>query len=326
MIKSTLLKPVKQKVTLPASSIKLTGKHAVYSYDPKNPKTTLKGAGELSSSYLGVNESNGGLVIVKRLNPQLRNHHKALQRFYRENRIQSEVFPDDFNSEIIEFYNDILLIRNYIAGYSLKDLMSWRLSRRVNSKFTVNCMLSVADKLAKIHQKGIIHCDIKPENIIVEFQKGRGTICWDNPTVHIIDFGLARLTHEDQNKNGEKLPFSMIYGAPEQMLNIKELINPTTDLFSVGVTFFSLLTKKSPYPETHPLKLMQLQLVKPLARNWRINSNLFAILSKLTSKPLLGKPPHFYTQPELVKLVNESQTKRHITAEELRVDLLQIKK
>jgi serine/threonine protein kinase len=309
---------------LTGKPITLTGKQNSYSFYPHDSNSILKGTGELSSSFIGRNTTEDFPVIIKKLNPRLLQNKNAVERFYREHQVYSHLLGNEARSEVINYGDDIFFVRKFINGINLKDLMKWRFSLKVDTPFAVSCMLSICQWLSKLHQKETIHCDVKPENIIVEFSAGQNTIDWAKPKVHLIDYGLAFTKSEHKSIPKQKLPFSMVYGAPEQMLNFWELVNPTTDLFSLGITIYSLLSRKSPYPESHPLKLMQLQLVQTLPQSKRIPQSLHSILSKLTNKPLLTKPPRFFSRSELYDLVKESQAKRYQNTGELEIDLLQI--
>lgn len=302
------------------SKIVLQGECNVYTYYPNDSKSILKAKGELNSSFVGTNDK-GERVVIKKLNSQLKDQLHALRRFKRELKACSELEVGQSRPEIIQQAESLYLIRRFVSGISLKDLLVSSYSNKISPVFTAKCLLSLLNTLGLIHQKGIVHCDIKPENIIVEQNALADHPDSENPQVHLIDFGLAEFVSTPRHKWERKLPFSMIFGAPEQMLNLKELINPTTDLFSAGVTFYYLLNRKSPYPVSHPLKLLQLQLVHPLPSTKRIPEDLFSIMNRLTVKPLLTKPPHLYTKNELLSLVKESQAKRYQSVDEVVIDL-----
>ena len=285
----------------------LTGKHDVYSFSPNNKKFILKNKGELNSSYIGYCQSTNIKVVIKRLNPDLLLNSNALERFAREDSVTKAIKPDSFLSEIVHDKDEIYFVRKYIEGNSVKNLLSGKYRKKVSLLFSLKCLTSALESLSQLHRKGIIHCDIKPENIIVENKENSFLPDWENPKVHLIDFGLSRFLNQNENDNKTKLPFSLIYGAPEQMLNFRELIGPSTDFFSLLVTFYSMLIKKNPYSETNPLKLIQIQLISPLQYKSSIPKNLFFLIEKATAKPRIVKPPRLYTRSELFTLVNNAQ-------------------
>ena len=87
------------------------------------------------------------------------------------------------------------------------------------------------------------------------------------------------------------MSFALIYSPPEQVLNCPELINATTDIYSLAITLYELLTRKVPFSNPHPTLLMHLQLVQALPKHRNIPDLLFEILQRATAKYSFQRPP-----------------------------------
>ena len=111
-----------------------------------------------------------------------------------------------------------------------------------------------------LHDKGIIHCDIKPDNILITGDR----------TVKISDFGVG-------SKNGAKLKgLSPAFIAPEHMIDCEEArANPATDLFALGVSFYWLLTGAHPYyPDHEPMLFQEAYFKKTPTRPTTLNPTI----------------------------------------------------
>ena len=127
------------------------------------------------------------------------------------------------------------LLMEYLEGPSLHDLLNDRPKRRLGIHDALRLSIHIGGALCHIHERGLVHLDVKPANIIVV--KGRPVLC---------DFGIARWLR------GERRPRGVIgtegYIAPEECL--REKITPAADIFGLGVTLYELLTGKLPFPDS----------------------------------------------------------------------------
>ncbi len=302
------------------SIIRLTGKLDNYLLDPNNRDCVLKTNGELSSSQIGYKVSDGSKVIIKRIHPRLMGNQDAIKRFAREASFQVIHPGIECIRELIYQDNNIFLVRDYIEGIDLKSLLNGKWRKLITTRFVVNCTIKTLEALEELHKNNIIHCDIKPSNIVL-LNALENSPDFSNPGIKLIDFGLAQNYLELRNDRKTKLPFSFIYAPPEQVLGFHELINPTCDIYSLGVTMYELLCMKTPFHNENPMITLQLQIAGKLTKNRRIDDKLFDIIAKATSKPALTRPPNSYSKRELNKLLKEAQNKRYQTASDFRQDL-----
>ncbi len=198
------------------------------------------------------------------------------------------------------------LVKQYIPGKSLKEVKTGKISFAEMK----GALLSLCDTLGFLHDKGIIHADIKPPTSSAFYRKGTA------PQPVLIDFGLARW---DKLQYADSL-FSFIYGAsPEQVLGFGGLMGPWGRLFSSGITAYETLTGEPVYDfdtESGPAILEQAQLAYPLPKHGALPPDWYAFLLYLCQKPLLRKPHYHYSRQELQELLKESAERRPKNAHE----------
>ncbi len=179
---------------------------------------------------------------------------------------------------IEKYQNTIVLILEDFGGDSLKQLISDRI---LSLKEFLFCAIQTADNLGNIHAANIIHKDINPSNII-----------WEPITkqVKIIDFGIAsRLPRENPIlKNPEQLEGTLAYLSPEQTGRINRSIDYRTDLYSLGATFYEILTGQLPFTAKDTMELVHCHIAKNPTPVYKINANVPQIISDIVMK-LLAK-------------------------------------
>ena len=293
--------------------ILLIGQHDKYVLTISNPKNILKANGEICSTFIGTSQSNGQKVIVKRFHKYLNNNPLYCFRAEREYEGLSKCTRQ--NPELIIQDDTKYLVRDFTEGIDLQKIITGKYKAKITVQQKILIVIEALKVLKRIHYEGFVHCDIKPGNIIV--RKVDDVINFDNPQVDIIDFGLIRKPSEPLCNKGDKLPFSLIYSSPEQILNLWELIQPKTDIYAMGVTLWQLLTSKNPWESSNPLMRIQLQLVVPLPQHKSIPDSVFEVVVRATSKARLPKPPRFYSHNQLLEFEQEAIANRYASADEM---------
>jgi predicted ATPase/signal transduction histidine kinase/CheY-like chemotaxis protein/tRNA A-37 threonylcarbamoyl transferase component Bud32 len=209
--------------------------------------------GDTTCIYRAVRESAPTPVIIKTLKAkypsieqlsQLRHEYKILQTL----RIEGITKP----LTLERYQNGLALILSDIGGESLKKLI-------VNQSFDLKDFLQIAiqlaSTLAQLHHNNIIHKDIKPQNILVNQVTGE---------VGIIDFRISsRLLRENQTvSNPNLLEGTLAYMSPEQTGRMNRSIDYRTDFYSLGVTFYEMLTGQLPFKVTDILELVHCHIAK----------------------------------------------------------------
>ncbi|MCC5670113.1 serine/threonine-protein kinase PknK, partial [Nostoc sp. CHAB 5784] len=181
-----------------------------------------------------------------------------------------------------EYQRTLIILLEDFGGESLER---WIQQRPDFCPMPLSAFLSLAIKLTgilgRIHAAGVIHKDINPSNIVFNL---------DTEVVKFIDFGIAtRFNRTNPTfKNPHVLEGTLAYVSPEQTGRMNRLIDYRTDFYSLGVTFYELLTGQVPFPITDVLELLHCHLAKPpispCELNLKIPKPVSDIILKLMAK------------------------------------------
>jgi serine/threonine protein kinase len=201
------------------------------------------GSGGMGTVYLCEHLSVGRKVAIKVLPTSQADNPSALGRFYREARAAGVLdHPNLVKAYDVDLDGGLhYLVMDYVDGASLQDIVS-RFGPLAVPR-ACYCVRQSAQGLQAAHAAGLIHRDVKPANILIE----------RNGNVRLLDLGLARfyndnidpltLKYDDRNVLG-----TADYVAPEQALN-SHTVDIRADIYSLGATFYFLLTGRPPFPE-----------------------------------------------------------------------------
>jgi serine/threonine-protein kinase len=221
-----------------------------------------RGGGGMAKVYKGVDVTLEREVAVKLINPELREEPEFDTRFQREARIASQladphiVVVHDFG---LDQTHGPYLVMEYLQGQSLRErlLSQGPLPLRAGIQLSGQLMLA----LIHAHDKGIVHRDIKPDNIFLLNQSGVRL------HVRVLDFGIARIYRRDEQGHAETLtrPGAVLgtprYMSPEQLAG--QAVDARSDLYSAALVIYEALTGTLPYV-SHK-KLTELCPEAPLA-------------------------------------------------------------
>ncbi|MBD2127478.1 AAA family ATPase [Microcoleus sp. ZQ-A2] len=176
------------------------------------------------------------------------------------------------------YQNTQVMLLEDFGGESLKNLLE-------DSPFSLPEFLPLAiqivDALGKIHQNKVIHKDINPSNIVLNPQTGQ---------LKIIDFGLSTLLFQENPtlKSPNVLEGTLAYISPEQTGRMNRLLDYRSDFYSLGVTFYELLTNQLPFESVDALELVHCHIAKqpipPHEVNPEIPLSVSDIVMKLMAK------------------------------------------
>ncbi|MTJ49385.1 protein kinase [Dolichospermum sp. UHCC 0259] len=185
--------------------------------------------------------------------------------------------PNIIKTYHLESYNhSYALIMEDFGGISLHQWMMNQENKLALSEF-LEIAISLCDILDILYHHRIIHKDIKPSNILI------------NPTtkqIKLIDFSIASLLPRETQtiQNANTLEGSLAYLSPEQTGRMNRGIDYRSDFYSLGVTFYELLTGKLPFISDEPMELVHSHLAKTAIPVHKINSHLPVALSAIISK------------------------------------------
>ncbi len=229
--------------------------------------------------YRAILKPDNQPIILKILKENYPNPSE-LNRYKQEYEITRSINADGIIKAygLERYQNSLVMFLEDFGGSSLKILISER--QFVLEEF-LTIALKITDSLAAIHNANIIHKDINPSNIVYNPETGQ---------VKIIDFGIStRLPRENQTiDNPNQLEGTLAYIAPEQTGRMNRGIDYRSDFYSLGITFYQLLTNQLPFETTDAMELVHCHIAQQLdAPHQRIPS-IPLIVSKIVMK-LLAK-------------------------------------
>ncbi|MEG4585593.1 AAA family ATPase [Microcoleus sp. MOSTC5] len=225
--------------------------------------------------YRALREADHQPLILKLLKESYPTPQELL-RYRTEYRITRELKEAGVVQvyDLQKYQNSLVMFVEDFGGESLKIWMQQR-------KFSLNEFLLLAiattETLGQIHSANIIHKDINPSNIVF------------NPAteqIKIIDFGIStQLTRETPSlKNPNILEGTLAYISPEQTGRMNRALDYRTDFYSLGITFYELLTGKLPFETEDPLELVHCHIARQPLPPHQIEPEIPRILSQIVSK------------------------------------------
>jgi serine/threonine protein kinase len=242
-------------------------------------------SGSKTLVYRGIREEDRQSIAIKLMRheyptlleiAQFRNQYTITKNFN---------CPSLVKSYSLESYrNSYALILEDFGAISLKDYLTNEektsgvlLQRTMSLQEFFPIAIAISSALAELHSHCIIHKDIKPANILI------------NPTtfeVKVTDFSIAsRLPKEIQQlTNPNLLEGTLAYISPEQTGRMNRGIDYRSDFYSLGVTFFELLTGQLPFTTTDPMELLHSHIAKLPLKASDVNSSIPSMLCNVISK------------------------------------------
>lgn len=203
----------------------------------------LIGEGGMASVYLAVDTILNREVAIKILRGELAKDPVALLRFQREANATTKLS----HPNIVEVYDvgedneKNYIVMEYVKGLSLKELVQKR--GALEKEEAVNIMKQLVSAISTAHENGIIHRDIKSQNVLVK----------DDGTIKLSDFGIALAQDAVQLTQTDVVVGSVHYLAPE--LARGESATAQSDIYSLGIVFYEMLTGDVPYHGDAPVQV-----------------------------------------------------------------------
>jgi len=251
--------------------------------------TSLIQEGGMSFVYLAEDTINKKQVAVKIMKEETFSDPLNVARFQREARACASLR----HSNIVEIYDvdeykgKPYMVMEYIESKSLRDLL---LTRGTFSPLEAcDIIYQLADALMHAHEHGVIHRDIKPQNVMMQFDGG----------VKLLDFGIATISDAPNITQKDMVVGSVHYMAPEVLKG--KGATPRSDIYALGITFFELLTGKQPFTDSSPVNIAMKQIEEPLPSVRKIRSDVTSKIEKIINKACQKNPDSRYPSMKAFK-------------------------
>ena len=219
------------------------------------------GQGGMATVYRAYDPLFEREVALKILKQELLANPQIRERFERETKIIAKLE----HAAIVPVYDvgrdqdQLFFVMRYMAGGSLSDRIQ---NKPMTFTEIANIIQRVAAALDYAHDKGVIHRDLKPGNILFDE--------YNNP--YISDFGIAKLSQASIKLTNSGIIGTPTYMSPEQAQG--EAVDGRSDIYSLGVILFEMLSGKTPYEATTPLGMAFKHAAEPVPHILKINPNL----------------------------------------------------
>jgi serine/threonine protein kinase len=246
--------------------------------------TEKLGEGGMAVVYKGYQQSLNRNVAIKVLRQELAQDEEFVARFRRE----ALAVADLNHPNILHVYDAgfvqgmYYIVMAYVDGGSLRDLVG---QGPLEPEYALSIASQVADALHHAHQRGIIHRDVKPNNILLS-RDGRPLLA---------DFGIAKALHESSGLTRTGMSIGTPeYMAPEQIQGQK--VDGRTDIYSLGIVLYEMLVGWAPFSSTTPVAALYKQVNEPPPPLRQANINVPAWLEAVVNRALAKSPQERYQQ------------------------------
>ena len=244
--------------------------------------TELIGVGGMAEVYKGVDVIDNKAVAIKILKKEYAENEEFLRRFRNESKAIAVLsHPNIVKIYDVGFSEKIqYIVMEYIDGITLKEYIEEE--RVLTWKDTVHFVIQILRALQHAHDKGIVHRDIKPQNIMM-FTDG---------TIKVMDFGIAKFAREDGKTATDQAIGSVHYISPEQASG--NVTDAKSDIYSVGAMMYEMLTGRKPFDSDNPVAIAVMHMHDIPERPRAINSDIPDGLEEIVLRAMEKAPEDRY--------------------------------
>ncbi len=258
---------------------KYTGKRLDGRYEIKE----LIGVGGMAMVYKAHDTVDDKTVAIKILKDEFLGNSEFIRRFKNESKAIAVLsHPNIVKVNDVSFGDKIqYIVMEYIDGITLKEYIGHQ--HEIPWKEAVHFTVQILQALQHAHEKGIVHRDMKPQNIML-LQDG---------SIKVMDFGIARFSNNETRTMTDKAIGSVHYIAPEQARGDKT--DGKADIYSVGVMLYEMLTGKLPFEADSAVSVAIMQMQSDPTPLREINDKIPEGLEEITLKAMRKDPAQRYS-------------------------------
>ncbi|MBQ3561957.1 MAG: serine/threonine protein kinase, partial [Clostridia bacterium] len=208
----------------------------------------ILGIGGMAVVYKAYDNVENRIVAIKILRKEYATNEEFLRRFKNESKAISLLSHPNIVKIYDVSFGDLIqyIVMEYIEGITLKEFIEREGS--LSWKDAVYYTIQILRGLQHAHDRGIVHRDVKPQNIML----------LPDGTIKVTDFGIARFARSEQKTITDKAIGSVHYISPEQARG--ETTDERTDIYSVGVILYEMLTGRLPFQADNAVSVAIMQL------------------------------------------------------------------
>ena len=246
----------------------------------------LVGVGGMANVYKATDVADGKQVAVKILREEFYENEEFLRRFKNESKaIAMLSHPNIIKVYDVCFTRSIrCIVMEYVDGITLKEYMEEQ--KPLGWKETLHFVLQILNALAHAHSRGIVHRDIKPQNVML----------LPDASIKITDFGIARFARSESRTITDRAIGSVHYISPEQARG--EHTDQRADIYSVGVMLYEMLTGQLPFDADSPVSVALKQIEVKAKSPRSLNPQVPEGLEQITMRAMEKDPEDRYQSAE----------------------------
>ena len=252
------------------------------------------GVGGMANVYRAYDSIDDRTVAVKILRDEHMQNDELLRRFRNESKAIAVLsHPNIVKVYDVSFNEDIqYIVMEYIDGITLKEYIEQQ--KVLRWKEAVHFTVQILRALQHAHDKGIVHRDIKPQNIML----------LADGTIKVADFGIARFARASQQTVTDKAIGSVHYISPEQAKG--DVTDEKSDIYSVGVMLYEMTTGKLPFDADSPVSVALQQIQSQPKRPRSINPDIPEGLEDIIIRAMQKDPARRYqSAAEMLRDIDE---------------------
>jgi len=246
----------------------------------------ILGQGGMSAVYKATDPNLKRVVAIKVIHPHLSDNPDFVKRFEEEAAAVAQlrhpgiIQVHDFNREDDLYY----MVLEFVPGETIQDHLK-RLNasgRKLSPTKAIEYMAAICDAVDYAHQRGMIHRDIKPANLMLT----------TTGQVILMDFGIAKIVGGQGHTATGAVVGTAMYMSPEQIKG--EQVDRRTDIYSLGVTLFEMVSGRPPFEADSAMTLMMMHVNDPVPNPKALNPEVPDGLVKVINKALAKDPNKRY--------------------------------